>query len=64
MTPPLKNPGYAPDVIAVDALVVIWNDYFCYRNPDAPAPDGGPPPPKQDDSDSEMSSTSSFSDED
>lgn len=34
------------------------------ENPDAPAPDGGPPPPKQDDSDSEMSSTSSFSDED
>lgn len=34
------------------------------ENPDAPAPDGGPVPAQEDDSDSEMSSTSSFSDAD
>lgn len=34
------------------------------ENPDAPAPDGGPAPAQEDDSDSEMSSTSSFSDDD
>lgn len=34
------------------------------ENPDAPVPDGGPVPAQEDDSDSEMSSTSSFSDAD
>jgi len=39
-------------------------DPSCLENPDAPAPEGGPPPPGQSDSDEDMSSTSSFSDED
>lgn len=35
-----------------------------FRNPDAPAPEGAPAPPGQTDSDDDMSSTSSFTDED
>ena len=34
------------------------------RNPDAPAPEGAIAPAEQDDSDDDMSSTSSFSDDD
>ena len=35
-----------------------------HRNPDAPAPEGAVAPAGQDDSDDDMSSTSSFSDDD
>ena len=35
-----------------------------HRNPDAPAPEGAIAPAEQDDSDDDMSSTSSFSDDD
>ena len=42
-----------------------WSFPCClYRNPDAPAPEGALVPAEQDDSDDDMSSTSSFSDDD
>ena len=44
-------------------MTVFLKLFFFLRNPDAPVPEGSRPPPMQSDSDDEMSSTSSFSDE-
>ncbi|XP_068744697.1 WASH complex subunit 3-like [Montipora capricornis] len=54
--------GVPPQAIA-PKMIIEGLDPSLLENPDAPVPEGSRPPPMQSDSDDEMSSTSSFSDE-